>query len=453
MAKAPPRARTTGTTGAVSGRPLRPGPPVLRLLAPVFFFLPLALFLIGIRSAPIENHSPVHFPALALKWATVGKLNSYFTGNLPLRDTAIRNNERLSNSVFGQPATFGPSDTSTATAAAPGVGASTTSAGKTSTGAEAAAPHQTQQQSFLQLPPPAPEPNESSNNEVTVGQGGWLYLTGEFYKECERGQAPATVVADLSRLQQILAQSGRSLVFTLAPDKSTAEPQYLPGSYPLQSCVSASKQQTYSLLDGAAIPGYIDMKGLIAARQSADGRPYYMRQDTHWNGLADAAFAEKTAQLLDPKLMAGVVNSERVSSYTGDLTILLGSPHQDKTIFDVLSRPGVNVTQVNTTLSPGITRAETHATSTGAPLVSGRALLVGDSFSEVVRPNLAPFFSDLLAVRGSDFAEAPKTMFDAIQSSKTVVLVWNERYFTDPNYSVMWSPEFLNKLQTSLGHV
>jgi len=47
----------------------------------------------------------------------------------------------------------------------------------------------------------------------------------------------------------------------------------------------------------------------------------------------------------------------------------------------------------------------------------------------------------------------PQTIFNEIENSRTVVRVWNERYFTDPNYGVMWSSGFLNVLATNLTKV
>lgn len=433
-------------------RRLRTGPPILRVIACVFLFLPVVLLLLGVRPADVDNHARSKLPPVRLQWRTLDNLNNYLTDNLPLRDAAIRENERLSESLFGQPAGSGQEAGSAAAASLPGSRPSG-QVPAIAPGGEGPVPRQTQQQTFLRLPPPAPEPAVPSNSVVTVGKDGWLFLTGEFYKECEPGQPSEQVISGLARLQQILAASGRKFVFTLAPDKSTVEPSYLPDSYPLQSCSQASKRATFSLLNNSHIPGYVDMKDLMAARQSAEQRPYYMREDTHWNGLADALFARKAIQLLDPALLAGVVSKEVIGSYVGDLTTLLGDPHSDRTIDDTLSRPGVTVAQSQTSLAPGIAATESRAVSSATPLLPGRTLLVGDSFSQAAAPDLTPFLADMLEVKNAYFAEAPETMFNAIQRSSTIILVWNQRYFADPNYGVMWSSAFLDKLATGLRHV
>ena len=73
-------------------------------------------------------------------------------------------------------------------------------------------------------PPAPPEPVVEGSSTVLVGQDGWLYLMGEFYKECYPVTPPTEVIQGLQRLQSILAATGRKLVLPLAPDKSPAEP-------------------------------------------------------------------------------------------------------------------------------------------------------------------------------------------------------------------------------------
>jgi len=47
--------------------------------------------------------------------------------------------------------------------------------------------------------------------------------------------------------------------------------------------------------------------------------------------------------------------------------------------------------------------------------------------------------------------QAPRTTAGEIKDARAVVLVWNERYFADPAYGVLWSPQFLDRVQQELG--
>lgn len=427
----------------------RAAPPILRLAAVVFFFLPLALCLVGLQSKPIENRPPAPFPHLRLSWSVVNELSVYVTDRLPFRDRAVRLNAQVSQNVFHEAPSTGQRDTS----AVGGVVAPRTG-GQTSApplAGEAPEPAPAQEKGFISLPSPGPEKQQQSSAAVIVGQHGWLYLGSEFSKECYRGQPPTQVVAGLTRLQHVLASSGRRFVFTLAPDKSTAEAGMLPSSYPHRTCVAASKQQTYGLLDQARIPGYVNMRGLIAQHEKQENRSYYFRKDTHWNGLADALLAERVASLLDPNLLGAVRKNEHLVAYTGDLTQLLGDPQTDQSIGVDVLRAGVRSTSpTSTPLTSGVTGFRTTASTSGVALVPGLSLLIGDSFSEAAEPALRPFFADLLRVRNGDFARAPRTMLAQVKAAQTVVLVWNERYFSDANYGVLWSMPFLDKLEAAL---
>lgn len=434
-------------------RPIAPAPsrtpkaPVVRLLSVVFLFVPLALLILGLHAKPIENRPLAPGPHWRLSWSVLPELSDYLTDRLPFRDRAVRLNAQVSQDVFNE----APSTTGGDKSALGGVVAPQQTKPQAPTSGEAPPPVPKQEQGFITLPSAAPEPAQESSAAVLVGKQGWLYLSGELYKECVRGQPPTTVISGLTRLQKILTSSGRQFIFTLAPDKSTAEPSTLPSTYPYKSCVAKSKAQTYSLLNNAKIPGYVDMRGLIATHEAAEKRPYYMRKDTHWNGLADALFAQQMASLLSPGLSAGTSAKEHVTDYTGDLTNLLGDPMQDKTLTADIVRTGVTQTSQNqVSLTSGITGLRTQSSSTRATLLAGRSLLVGDSFSEAVQPAVAPYFADLLRVKNGDFARAPRTLLTQVEQSKRVVLVFNERYFTDQHYGVFWSAPFLDKLAAAL---
>lgn len=426
----------------------RPGAPLIGQLALVFLFLPMVLYVMGVRPGDISNHAPIAVPRPSLSWSYMDQLNTYVNSAMPLRNDAISWNARMSEDIFGQPPSAGE-DTGVNGVVAPG---STSGTGST-TGAETTVHRQHTQTNFLKLPPPLTESFPADSSVVTVGKDGWLYYTDEFYMECYDATPPTQVVAGLKRLEKILAASGRKFVFTVAPDKSTADPQYLPASYADKSCDRASKREVFSLLQKANIPGYVNMRNLIQADQVAQQRAYYMREDTHWNGLADATFAEQAADILNPNLLKSLKSKVSIISYVGDLTRLLGDPQTDKTFTDTLKRPGVSTRGETVSLGAGVTGLRTIARSTKLPLLPGQTLLVGDSFSQAVEPALRPFAANLLLVPTIDFYYAPETMFQEIESSRTVVLVFVERYFTNPNYGVLWSTPFLNKLQANLTKV
>ncbi len=415
------------------------------LIAGIFFFLPLTVYAVGIRSVANANETPTKLSINLTSWTSLNSIDNFAIHNFPLQEQTIRFNTRLNQDVFHQAPSLGQ-DSSVAGVGVP-TGNSNTSGG---TSAESNIPKNSQK-GFLQLPPTKPEAALASTSLVTIGKNGWLYYTYEFSKECAPAKSIASITANLSRLEKIIAASGRSFVFTLAPDKSIAVPKYLPANYPYKSCALPGSNAIFKSLSGANIPGYINMNSLITQHQSNENREYYMRMDTHWNGLATGLFAELAASYLNPALIENTQMNEMIVPYTGDLTVLLGAPKKDTTITTKIIRSGVTVGPLkNVSIGAGITTSESVSATSASPLLIGRTLLVGDSFAEATISQIMPFASNFIFAKNIYFQQAPETMFNEIQNSKTIILIWSERYFTDSNYGVLWSTPFLNKLQKLL---
>ena len=424
------------------------------MAAVVFFAFPAIAYGFGLRSRAIENRPLAAFPKLSNGWSALDELGAWFTDRLPFRPDAVKWRVDLYQNLFDEdpPAAGGSIEAVPNAVGAPASGGTAAKTNTASLGeSPALAPKTKSERDFIRLPPVPPEPPVPSTSLVVGGKDGWLYLAGEFYKECNPGQPPANVIAGLQRLDSILTASGRKLVVALAPDKSAVEANHLPDSYSFSNCAPKAKDDTYAMLAAAGLSGYIDARQLIETRQTAERRDYYLRKDSHWNGLAVAAISTEVARRLDPALTKGVTVHESVGSYTGDLTTLLGTPTPDQSIFTSISRAGVTVTQSPQPPLQGLQSTETRTASTKAPLYKGQVLLVGDSFSEGLINELSPFVSHLIWMHDGGVREAPRTTAQQIVASKAVVVVWNERYFADPAYGVLWSQPFLDRLQQELG--
>jgi hypothetical protein len=395
------------------------------LLGVVFFFTPLAMFATGVGPGSSERRALAPFPSDWAHWKVFDEIAVYVNDHLPLRGDATRLRAEVTQDLFGE--------------APPG--------GGTLGEHLAHAATDERERSFAKLPPVPTEPTAAGNPDVIIGKDGWLYLTSEFVRECNPEQPPAAVTKGLTRFADILARSGRTLVLTLAPDKSTAEPEHLPDDNPYAACSARAKQETYAALDNAAIPGYLDSRARIDQAEVAENRPYYLRKDTHWNGLAACLVAQDLMRALDPRLLEGTHVEESVKRYTGDLTEILGVASTDQAVDAKIVRNGVDVSRANSLVGAEFQASRTTATSTDAPLVNGPALLIGDSFAEATIPALAPFFQDLTWWHTAGTYEGPRTTAELIKRAKTVLLIWNERYF---DYGVLWNNAFLDQLERFL---
>jgi hypothetical protein len=401
--------------------PRGPGRLVFLVVGVVFFFLPVAALLVGVRAKPIENKPLATAPHWRLSWDVIPEITDYVNSHLPFRDAAVRANTNLSLKVFGE-----------APSTAVGTGGPAGVDNQQQTGAD------------------KPEDPEAVGGKVTIGRNGWLYLAEEFHKECQRLQPPAQVIANLQRLNDLLTASGRTFIFTVAPDKSTVVPEYLPANYPEKACAQASKQETFRLLAASGNPAYVDMHALITGRQKQEKRPYYLKKDTHWNGLATTALTREVMKKIDPAMLKDALIEEGKFSYQGDLTQLLGAPETDETQTATITRPGVTVAPLEQVSTPSGLTAFRMPASGQAAMVDAPTLLVGDSFSRVVLPQMAPFFSNLLRVDNGTFAADQDAALKQVMDSKVIMLVWVERNFTSVKSGLLWSTSFLDALEARL---
>ena len=360
--------------GRVTAKQRRARPSFVSIFAAVFFFVPALAFAAGVRPGAIENRQLAEFPGTPLSWSSVDSLGAWVNDHLPLRRRGALADPMPPLSLFDEAparsskASRGPTDN----VAAP-------SAARSSA-----------------------EPALTSSPDVLMGKNNWLFLTDEFTRECLPAQPRAQVIAGLRRLQDILSRSGRRFVFTLAPSKSTIEPTRVPSDNPFAACWRKARDETWSMLDAAKIPGYINMKALIDQHQADEKKPYYFRKDSHWNGLATALLAQQVADRVSADAQPGTHVTESTVEYTGDLTQLLGVPAKDRSPTATIARTGVTVTIDPQPTNFGERASHSTATSTAASLVPGSTLLVGDSFAEAALPNLRPFFSDLVRVHTAD---------------------------------------------------
>jgi alginate O-acetyltransferase complex protein AlgJ len=421
---------------------------VFRVAGLVFFFLPVALLALGARAKPIENRPLAAAPHWALSWHLLPQLESYLNEHLPLRDAAVRANAQLALGVFGE----APANTGNQ-AAATDVVAPVAEPGRTGAGEVPGngGPPAQSPASGDATAPPNPGGQVNGNAAVTVGKGGWLYLTDDFLNECKPQVPPASVVAGLKRLNAMLTKAGKTFVFTVIPDKSVMVPQNLPASYPDKTCAAAGDQQIQSLLAASRNPAYLDMRTFLAAHQQADGQPYYLRKDTHFNGLGTTSLALQIVNRLAPALTADISMIHAPGKYTGDLTYMLGAPQSDVAPQAAINRPGVGVGGLtHVTLPSGLPVDRVRIAINGGQVAAGKTLLIGDSYSREVHPQLAPFFGDLTRIDLDALSTRPKAAISEIAAANVVVIVWVERDFAlkQPNWP--WSQSFLNRLQAAL---
>jgi hypothetical protein len=404
--------------------------PEFRVLAILFFFVPLTLYLVGVGpGGSSERRRLAKLPHSFTSWKVMDETAAYVNDHLPLRSDAVRLRAEISEQIFSE--------------APPASGTNTF--GETAAGN----PVNERERKFVRLPPLPPEPKVAGSSTILVGDDGWLYLTLEFYRACNRREPVQQAIAGLRRLQRIVKRSGRSFALSIAPDKATAEHEHLPSDNPYAGCYRTAPP-VLGPVAKAHIPGFVDSHALVERRERAEKRAYWARQDSHWNGLARSAVAIELARQLAPDLARGARVDERVREYQGDLADLLGIPSTDKTLWGTVRRPGVHVTAAQVSLAPGVPMRRFSTTSSQADLFPGSVLMVGDSFAESISNELAKFTTSLSLLHAGNVRKAPRSTADLVVDSDAVVVFVVERNLLVGGYEVLWSKPFLDKLEPLL---
>jgi alginate O-acetyltransferase complex protein AlgJ len=394
----------------------RPHIPALSLVAALlFFFGPAIAFTFGDRDAPLENRPLAGMPSMNSGWHVIPGFNAWAVDHLPLRSQAVRAQTYLSEAVFGEP-------------------------------------------------PPSAAPR------VIQGKNNWLYLADDFSSACNPKLSLAAVIDGLKRLRTAIDVSGRKLVISVIPDKSTAVPQNLPESFAFKNCGEERRREFWQEIVASEVP-FVNVREPLAAAERAARHPMYLKLNTHWNMQGAAVWTKSILGTLDRRLIEGLAipgvdegapPSESsfvagpVTDQRGDLTVMLGAPRTEPMLPIALQRRGVTLSSEGVrlpgnvppqtpqgTAGPPIT---TKASTSAAPLYPGRTLILGDSFYASARSLFAPFMSTLTAVY---VIADPAKIMPSIIDADTVVLEVVER-----NLSSGWvpliRPDALAELERSL---
>jgi hypothetical protein len=396
---------------------------VVAVLGAAMIFGPWAAYAAGARSdqVPGENRNLASRPTWN-GFNTFEQITAYASDRFPLRDVAIRDNKRLINKIFGENPSY---------------------AG-------------------------------NSDDQVLLGNKGWLYLQDDFNQACSPGIPLKTVLAGVKRLDKMLADSGRRLVFTMPPDKSTADPQFLPKAFADRACSIRARDERWKALRGLKLPGYVDTRSLVEKQEKASGAAAFLPYDTHWTQNSSVIFIESIAEKLDPDLPKGTHNVPGpIGTEPGDLEVILNGTstlHKFQDVYVV--RDGVPVPKPQeeelaaTANAYRITRY-VNTTTGPAKLFDPKTVWIGDSFTNRSLNKLAPFFRDVtrvpeltkavLANSATDpvYTKARARMIKEIVESKVTVLELVERTFMGVNgYGSMWDNDsvnpFLDDLQAEL---
>ncbi len=427
----PQHGRTAGAQ-----RKLVPSPPVgsrggrvaLGAVGLLLIFGPLVVWLLGGRAEMIENRPFSAAPKLSQGFEIADQTTAFFTDRLPIRGQAVDLRREVSERIFREPPL--------AAAGGGPIGAG----GESATGTAY---------------------EQSRSQQVLEGRDGWLYYGEEFVRACRPEQSLDESMRQLRRLTTALTAAGKQVVVVIMPDKSTVERDFLPSDLPERDCAFTEKDQRLAALRGAGMPELLDMAAVLEALREEIGAPVYVPIDTHTTTRGSAEYVRAVVARLDPRVArtAELVEGPDPFVYAGDLSVLLGDPQQVSEPLLSFERPGV-VRADEEVAQPLEQYFVTRLRATGTrqrPVVDGRTVWYGDSFTQRALPNIGAFFADVWRVPElsqpaalDDPDQAVDVLVSQIRQARNVVIEQTERIALGKVDGSILRPETVDRIVAAL---
>lgn len=254
----------------------------------------------------------------------------------------------------------------------------------------------------------------SAMEDVILGRDGWLFYREEL--DDYLNIAPLTdrqawaAAHTLAMMQDYAEARGADFLFTIAPNKSSLYPQYLPETgKPLEGETNLQKITAYLTAEGVA---YADL--FTPFRELSE--VLYQRLDSHWTAKGAALAHDKLLSVLGRT--GGIAFSNEfvsVSNRVGDLYQML-YPTGKELDTDMVPVQEPIYTAVNPVRSP-----EAQNILTSSEQGTGSLLMFRDSFGNALYPYLAHSFAS------ARFSRSMPYRMDWLNGEDTVIVELVER--------------------------
>jgi hypothetical protein len=368
------------------------------LCASCLFVAPGVANVAGISSPPPQNREPAAAPTLTDGWKFVGQLGSFLNDRFALRDKSLKIDSFIDRSVFNEQPAFGGSATP----------------------------------------------------QVLEGKDGYLFLKDAFDAACTGHGTPQSITENVKRFADIVQRSGRKIVISIAPDKSSVLVDKLPEKNVQAECHRLHQDQLWNSLGNAGIPGYVDLRSVLRTEVQKNRRPLYFRQDSHWNQEGSLVGVKQVVERFQSNLWdESAVVFAGVTPYTGDLEVMRGGTKTDETSNFGVNRGQIKVeaSQQDENQSLGYRQISQMSGPLGS-LVVGETLMMYDSFGMAAIGQIAPYFEKLKTVHFEDFHS--DKWIEMIKSADSVLFMCVERGLGYRLTYDMGNSKFLDALDDAL---
>ena len=212
--------------------------------------------------------------------------------------------------------------------------------------------------------------------------------------------------------------------FVIAPDKHVIHPErWRPGD-PIPTPCTDTRRDAMRAGMAERPTSTVDLWAPVEAARAAHPEPIYFSQDSHWTPTGALPAIEALVESIAPGTWdASEITVDGTSRFPMELARLMGIP-RSAVVPAYVVRPSMKVTRttvptaVHLTNAPDIT---SYAVTGDGALVPGTTLVVYDSFFNISRPRMVPWFEHTIWVHASDLRDHPELVKDLPTVDRVVV--------------------------------
>ncbi|MCD7946895.1 MAG: hypothetical protein LUG13_01165 [Oscillospiraceae bacterium] len=248
--------------------------------------------------------------------------------------------------------------------------------------------------------------------DVIYGADGWLYYEEtlhDYQNIATITDAEAEQIAQrVLELQEYCTARGADFLFTIAPNKNSLYPQYMPTRY-LQAESAGNYEMILPYLTEKQVQ-YVDLFAFFGEQDDI----YYYQTDSHWTSEGAALVHQELMETLGiPYTGFTAVTTQTQLPHRGDLYQML---YPTGTMTEPQSAYDFSFTYVSTPRTEEDIIIETRSETGG-----GRLIFCRDSFGNALYPFLAEDFSEAVITRQTPYP------LEAVQAGDTVIIEIVER--------------------------
>ena len=226
---------------------------------------------------------------------------------------------------------------------------------------------------------------QSSSDEIIVGKDGWLYYSATLddfqHRNAVSDRMLFNIAHNIALMQEYAEEHGVSFAFTIAPNKNSLYPWYMPDRYrhTVGDMSDAGRLKPYLRSEGV---NYIDLYEVF---NETDGVFYYKR-DSHWTEGGTILAYRSLLSTVGAKPVSLPDEPYAYESLSGDLNKMLypvGGMYEDRAVF---------IPDTSWSYIGEADNVEENYIETLNPKGEGSLLMYRDSFGNSLLPYMAETF-------------------------------------------------------------